>query len=145
MRGYLRLLLALLCTHAGSSVKTWSVNSKNLIVDETGRARVFHGVNAVMKTAPYYPTPESLNETDAQNLASWGFNMVRLGVLWEAVTPAKVPYMTCMCTSSEGGWWCGCGGKEGQVVWCDVLGRDGKRVAHTPRAWSGRFESLQGE
>jgi len=60
-------------------------------VDESGRSILFHGVNVVYKVAPYIPTQdlfdpaESLNAEDIKNLKDWGFNFVRLGVMWEAV------------------------------------------------------------
>lgn len=66
-------------------------STRNL-VDEHGRAILFHGVNAVYKVPPYIPTmtgkwtPEdSLNAQDIKYLKDWGFNFVRLGVMWEAV------------------------------------------------------------
>ena len=64
-----------------------------MFVDEQSRVRIFHGVNAVEKIAPFYPQREgfdpvhSLSSIDAANLASWGFNVVRLGVLWQATVP----------------------------------------------------------
>ena len=64
-----------------------------MFVDEQSRVRIFHGVNAVEKIAPFYPQREgfdpvhSLSSIDATNLASWGFNVVRLGVLWQATVP----------------------------------------------------------
>eukprot|EP01138_Halocafeteria_seosinensis_P007281 gb/GECG01007444.1/.p1 GENE.gb/GECG01007444.1/~~gb/GECG01007444.1/.p1 ORF type:complete len:562 (+),score=47.45 gb/GECG01007444.1/:1-1686(+) len=64
-------------------------------VDETGRVIVFHGLNAVYKLPPFHPQFEgfnvssSLSEIDMKNLRKWGMNMLRLGVLWEAVEPHK--------------------------------------------------------
>jgi endoglycosylceramidase len=62
------------------------------IVDEHGRAILFHGVNAVYKVAPFIPTitgpwtpNDSLNAQDIEYMKEWGFNFVRLGVMWEAV------------------------------------------------------------
>ena len=45
------------------------------------------------KVPPYLPSKEqdperSLTEKDIQDLKSWGFNFVRLGVLWEAAETA---------------------------------------------------------
>eukprot|EP00618_Florenciella_parvula_P019064 CAMPEP_0119520814 /NCGR_PEP_ID=MMETSP1344-20130328/36723_1 /TAXON_ID=236787 /ORGANISM="Florenciella parvula, Strain CCMP2471" /LENGTH=227 /DNA_ID=CAMNT_0007558739 /DNA_START=56 /DNA_END=736 /DNA_ORIENTATION=- len=66
-----------------------------VIVDETGRRRVFHGVNAVEKVGDFIPstgefnTVNSLNDEDASLLQSWGMNVIRLGVMWPAVTPSK--------------------------------------------------------
>ena len=63
-------------------------------VDEAGRTRIFHGVNAVEKLPPFLPQAtgfsieRSLSEIDAANLSSWGINVVRLGVLWVGVMPA---------------------------------------------------------
>jgi len=51
----------------------------------------FHGVNIVPKIAPYLPSDKgfdpdtSLTDDDITNLVDWGFNFVRLGVMWEAV------------------------------------------------------------
>jgi len=75
------------------------VNPANqFLVDELGRVRLFHGVNAVYKLPPWHPHTSgfdpinSLSEIDAQNLQNWGFNMVRLGVMWPGVEPAKGYY-----------------------------------------------------
>lgn len=52
---------------------------------------MLHGVNVVYKVDPYIPSDEgfdgedSLNDEDIANLKKWGFNLVRLGVMWEAV------------------------------------------------------------
>ena len=59
---------------------------------------IFHGVNVVYKVPPYIPEQEvfdtqtSLTEQDMDNLAKWGFNFVRLGVMWEAVETAPGIY-----------------------------------------------------
>ena len=48
---------------------------------------MFHGVNVVHKKPPWHPSlgdfdaKSSLNEQDMTNLTSWGFNLVRLGLL----------------------------------------------------------------
>lgn len=61
------------------------------MVDSHGRSTIFHGVNVVYKIDPYIPLDDSfepqlsLNDKDIDDLASWGFNLVRLGVMWEAV------------------------------------------------------------
>jgi endoglycosylceramidase len=45
--------------------------------------------------APYYPVTEafdpelSLSEKDMEDLQSWGFNVVRLGVMWPGVAPSN--------------------------------------------------------
>ena len=50
-------------------------------VDDDGRARFFHGVNAVEKLPPFHPVLEgfdpvrSLSVEDAARLSGWGFNV----------------------------------------------------------------------
>ena len=69
-------------------------NERNMFVDEAGRVRIFHGVNAVYKT-PFHPQTDtfdplhSLSEQDVENFVEWGFNIVRLGVLWVGVEPTR--------------------------------------------------------
>ena len=59
--------------------------------DQQGRSVIFHGVNMVYKIPPYIPSNGkfdplfSLNDQEIDNLKGWGFNFVRLGVMWEAV------------------------------------------------------------
>jgi len=61
------------------------------MVDEFGRVRIFHGVNAVYKIPPWIPQTEgfdpqfSLSSVDATIMRQWGFNVVRLGVMWPGV------------------------------------------------------------
>mmetsp|Transcript_28691 Transcript_28691/g.51076 ORF Transcript_28691/g.51076 Transcript_28691/m.51076 type:complete len:527 (-) Transcript_28691:326-1906(-) len=67
-------------------------------VDDSGRFTLFHGVNVVVKVPPYLPTTDkfdpqmSLSATDIENLLKWGFNFVRLGVMWESVETAPGVY-----------------------------------------------------
>jgi endoglycosylceramidase len=70
------------------------------MIDEYGRVRIFHGVNAVYKVAPYAPVfdhfdpQESLSIEDVSNLYNWGFNFVRLGTMWPGLEPVKGQYNT---------------------------------------------------
>jgi len=62
-------------------------------IDRHGRVRVFRGVNVVWKEFPWYPPSEgdlqnTLSTKDMEDLRSWGFNVVRLGVMWPGVEPA---------------------------------------------------------
>lgn len=72
--------------------------STHMFIDKQGRVRFFHGVNAVYKLAPYYPDStkfdamNSLGVQDAINLKQWGFNIVRLGVMWVGLEPEKGVY-----------------------------------------------------
>lgn len=61
-------------------------------VDEQDRVITFRGINAVMKKFPWVPNqPENdmTNATQVANLRKWGFNVVRLGVMWSGVMPAR--------------------------------------------------------
>eukprot|EP00347_Sterkiella_histriomuscorum_P017920 403347472 len=68
------------------------------IVDKYGRASIFHGVNVVYKLPPYLPirnkfnADDSLTDKEIDDLVKWGFNLVRLGVMWEAVETSPGVY-----------------------------------------------------
>ena len=76
----------------------WVDSTERVIRDKEDRHVIFHGVNVVYKVAPYIPDEQiydsqsSLTDADIDNLVSWGFNMVRLGVMWEAVETAPGVY-----------------------------------------------------
>lgn len=81
--------------------KIWIDSDSRSFRDPEGRQTIFHGVNAVYKTAPYIPTigehasfdpQNSLNSKDIEDLKSWGMNLVRLGVMWEAVETSRGVY-----------------------------------------------------
>ncbi|MGD0321211.1 MAG: cellulase family glycosylhydrolase [Acidimicrobiales bacterium] len=60
--------------------------------DRFGRVVVLHGVNAVYKRAPFelYPAPGkpfNFSGQDANRIAALGFNVVRLGMLWQGLEP----------------------------------------------------------
>jgi endoglycosylceramidase len=57
------------------------------LTDAAGRVVMLHGTNMVFKVAPFYPAAAGFGASDAAFLRSIGFNVVRLGVLWEAVEP----------------------------------------------------------
>lgn len=87
----LPLVLALLgIVYAQSGEITVNPETR-FMVDEYNRTVILHGVNIVYKMDPYIPSsgdfdPQlSLNDADIDNLVKWGFNFVRLGVMWEAV------------------------------------------------------------
>jgi endoglycosylceramidase len=56
-------------------------------VDESDRVVIFHGLNAVKKEAPWIP--DAWNQTHLEQLKSWGFNVIRLGVMWAGLMPKK--------------------------------------------------------
>lgn len=61
---------------------------------------IYHGVNVVYKIAPYMPIEDkfdaqlSLSDKDIKDLKNWGINLIRLGVMWEAVETAPGVYNT---------------------------------------------------
>ena len=50
-----------------------------------------HGANMVMKGAPWYP-PVLLEVDNIKEMSSWGFNTIRLGVMWSGVEPQQGIY-----------------------------------------------------
>eukprot|EP00499_Haloplacidia_sp_CaronLabIsolate_P008816 CAMPEP_0196780524 /NCGR_PEP_ID=MMETSP1104-20130614/7941_1 /TAXON_ID=33652 /ORGANISM="Cafeteria sp., Strain Caron Lab Isolate" /LENGTH=527 /DNA_ID=CAMNT_0042150735 /DNA_START=6 /DNA_END=1589 /DNA_ORIENTATION=- len=69
-------------------------------VDSLGRIRYFRGLNAVSKLPPFSPPTDafdhrfSIAAEDVRNLQEWGFNVIRLGLMWSAVEPQRGQYNT---------------------------------------------------
>ncbi|KAL3693190.1 hypothetical protein R1sor_006841 [Riccia sorocarpa] len=63
------------------------------IQDGSGRERIFHGLNVVVKGSPWHPRLEafdpqfSFTNADIALLREWGMNVVRLGIMWPGVEP----------------------------------------------------------
>ncbi len=72
--------------------------------DQYSRVVILHGVNAVYKLAPYELTvtpgqPNTFDAADARTIARLGFNVVRLGMLWQGLEPgAGGPNQPAVCT-----------------------------------------------
>jgi endoglycosylceramidase len=98
--------------------------STNYIIDEYGRTRIFHGVNAVEKIFPWHPVVDhfdaerSLSAEDARNLRMWGFNIVRLGTMWPGLEATRNSYN--MTYLKEIGRIVDLLGKEGIVTLLDL-------------------------
>ena len=79
------------------------------IYDSHGRVVLLHGVNVVYKHAPYiaYPdagTPWNFDNADASRMQSLGFNLVRLGIEWQALEPGTGgPNQPGVCTPGAPG------------------------------------------
>ena len=62
--------------------------ANSLFLDQYGRYRVYHGVNAVYKIFPFHPdltnfnSNYSLTDHDLYNLKHWGMNAIRLHCSW---------------------------------------------------------------
>ena len=81
------------------SISSFSVDpTGKFILDNYGRYGVFHGVNVVNKEPPYIPTTDafdvkhSVSAEDIKYMKHLGFNLVRLGVEWEAVEKKEGEY-----------------------------------------------------
>jgi endoglycosylceramidase len=66
------------------------------LVDRYGRAVIIHGVNLVYKVPPYEVTVDGsgtnvLTAQEAQTMASLGFDVVRLGIIWKGLEPGTAP------------------------------------------------------
>lgn len=65
------------------------------IQDGLGRERLFHGLNVVVKGAPWHPrvgafdAQYSFTDADIELLKAWGMNVVRLGIMWPGVEPGR--------------------------------------------------------
>jgi endoglycosylceramidase len=93
------LLLATAVTAKTTPDGKFSIDPEARVMrDADDRHVIFHGVNVVYKVDPYIPGTEnfdaqtSLDDEDIDNLVKWGFNFVRLGVMWEGVETAEGVY-----------------------------------------------------
>ncbi|MGP8059544.1 MAG: cellulase family glycosylhydrolase [Acidimicrobiales bacterium] len=79
------------------------------IRDASGRVVFLHGVNVVYKHPPYELTVTpgkawSFTAADASRIADLGFNVVRLGILWEGLEPGTGgPNQPAICTPGKPG------------------------------------------
>ena len=79
------------------------------LYDSQGRVVLMHGVNVVYKHAPYiaYPDPGepwNFDATDAAKMQQLGFNVVRLGIEWQALEPGSGgPNQPQICTPGAPG------------------------------------------
>lgn len=63
------------------------------IYDAHNRVSVFHGINGVTKGFPWYEE-DFRNDSVVKEIASWGFNSVRLGVMWSGAEPVEGEFNT---------------------------------------------------
>ena len=94
-------LIAGLCLMVGclaSASPALAAPSKQLghagrwLTDSQGRVVVLHGTNMVYKLAPFYPEATGFGADDARFLRSLDFDVVRVGVLWQALEPRPGVY-----------------------------------------------------
>ena len=86
------LLVVILSIFSGLITSKLRISRANRkFYDEQGRTRIFHGVNVVYKLPPYIPSLDkfdpnlSLSREDVEYMKKFGFNLVRFGVIWEAI------------------------------------------------------------
>ncbi len=63
-------------------------HSGRWITDKSGRVVILHGLNMVYKRAPYTPSTTGFGADDAKFLKRYGFNTIRLGMIYAGVEPA---------------------------------------------------------
>jgi endoglycosylceramidase len=86
-----------------------SADSGPFLTDSDGRVVFLRGTNAVYKRAPYelYADPGkpwNFTAADAKRMAKLGFNVVRLGVIWEGIEPGTLgPNSPAICTPGKPG------------------------------------------
>eukprot|EP01013_Petalomonas_cantuscygni_P044711 TRINITY_DN934_c0_g1_i1.p1 TRINITY_DN934_c0_g1~~TRINITY_DN934_c0_g1_i1.p1 ORF type:complete len:503 (+),score=54.14 TRINITY_DN934_c0_g1_i1:132-1640(+) len=79
------------CLHLTSAVRKEPFRvdpTQHRFVDGFGRIRIFRGQNYVYKGFPWYPA-EVFNDTIVQDMADWGFNTLRLGLMWSGAEPSR--------------------------------------------------------
>lgn len=87
MRLFISLLSLLL------SVQALIKSRDGFLVDDLGRKITFRGPNVVVKIPPYHPVTDkfdvymSFSEQDMKQLRDWGFNGIRLAVMWTGAEP----------------------------------------------------------
>eukprot|EP00928_Gymnodinium_smaydae_P021560 TRINITY_DN18432_c0_g1_i1.p1 TRINITY_DN18432_c0_g1~~TRINITY_DN18432_c0_g1_i1.p1 ORF type:complete len:551 (+),score=94.55 TRINITY_DN18432_c0_g1_i1:165-1817(+) len=75
-----------------------SPSGERIFVDPTGRQRIFHGVNVVVKGPPWYPSRDgfdkdtSLVREDFELMQAAGMNSLRLGLMWPGAEPERDQY-----------------------------------------------------
>ena len=67
-------------------------HSGRWITDAKGRVAILHGVNMVNKQPPYAPSAQGFGDDDAAFLQRYGFDTVRLGLIYKAVEPTPGTY-----------------------------------------------------
>ena len=67
-------------------------HSGRWLTDRTGRVVILHGLNMVYKRPPYAPDATDFGADDARFLRRFGFNTIRLGVIYAGVEPQPGRY-----------------------------------------------------
>ena len=82
-------------TYESERLDKISINGK-WFVDESNRVVLLRGINAVRKSYPWIPNEKYVdmtNKTQLSYLSKWGFNVVRLGLMWSGLVPGKTIFI----------------------------------------------------
>ncbi len=83
----LLLLLSLFALGLGNAaLPEVSLDDSGNFIDPNGQRMMFHGFNSVYKKPPYY-NEKDVSDHRLKYYKQWGFNVVRLGVLWHPAFP----------------------------------------------------------
>ena len=95
-------LLLLLSTSAASTLEPIRLEPREdrprAFVDASGRERIFHGTNAIVKGPPWLPDSRSFSHDvsmaaeDFAWMQRMGLNVLRLGVMWPGLEPVRGQY-----------------------------------------------------
>jgi endoglycosylceramidase len=70
-------------------IESLMISKDGFIKDHNNNTLIFHGINMVHKTPPYYPI---FTNTIALQLYNDGYNVIRLGIFWKALEPVRNKY-----------------------------------------------------
>ncbi|VDM22815.1 unnamed protein product [Hydatigera taeniaeformis] len=84
--GTLCLILTIVSVRGNAELPEVHLDSEANFVDPQGRIILFHGFNSVYKEPPYYNAID-VSDSRLRFYQQWGFNVVRLGVLWHPAFP----------------------------------------------------------
>lgn len=90
----------------GDAVQGWiGAPGGSYLTDSSGRVIFLHGVNAVYKNPPFElevapGKPWGFSDADAARMASLGFDVVRLGIIWQGMEPGNAgPNSKAVCSA----------------------------------------------
>lgn len=87
MRPLTLLILIFVCIfQSRTELSEVRLNENAEFVDSQGRVLMFRGINSVFKKPPYYDEID-VSDKRLKLFRQWGFNAVRLGVLWHPTYP----------------------------------------------------------
>ncbi len=79
--------LTLLLPSCTPKIPSGYIQTENTrFIDPAGREVLLYGVNVICKD-PRKNYPEQVKQEELQNLASYGFNVIRLGIIWSGIEP----------------------------------------------------------